>query len=191
MKPTIIALVGAPGTGKTYLAEKISVIDNFYYIPEPPLISRIVENFKTNERNLETILYFLEQGIKQMHQAVHHTRHPYVIMDTYWVSTLLYIESLLDAFEAKTIRAFMDHIEPYLPKPDHIVWLTADITYILNQVKQRNRDFEVSEVYLDRIRQIQAAHEAYFADTSSVTIDKKTIDFDDPHQITQLLNRLY
>jgi deoxyadenosine/deoxycytidine kinase len=190
MSHPVIALVGAPGTGKTYLAERIAASTDVTYIAEPPLVERIVENFAAGVNDLESQLYFLEQGVKNIHQAHELAKEKPVLMDTYWQSTLLYVAETLEPFARNVVTSFISHIEDKLPLPDKIIWLTAPSEHIIRQVKDRSREFEITDAYLSRIIDLEFAHRSHFYDMDCITIDKSEYDFVDDNALDTLLRQL-
>lgn len=191
MKPTIIAILGAPGVGKTYYAEKIAQACDAELIKEPPITKRILQNFKDNERSLETILYFLNEGIKNIEKAnVLKDRGDVVIMDTCWISTILHIETMLDGYEQEIMLTQKNLLKNYLPYPDALIYLTASQENIKNNISERDRDFDTSETFLRRSASISHEHESYFAHHDHIKIDCESLKFEAEESVSEIIEKI-
>ncbi len=71
MGPIIIAVIGCPGVGKTFLAEKLANTLGAVALFEEDggLPPRILENLNKEIRNLETFFWFYNKQIEMMERA--------------------------------------------------------------------------------------------------------------------------
>ncbi len=180
MKPIIIAIIGAPGTGKTFLTKKLAEHLGAEQILEDEIPDRIIENLKHNKRPAETIIWFRNKCIRDMEKAQKFKKQgKTVVMDTYWLSNELYIPIMTEGFEKELLveQAEIDH--NYLPQPDIVVYLDASEETIRKLVQLRGRNFDTSEPYLKHILEIKKAHDDYYKKNkkSLVYINRDELDF--------------
>lgn len=191
MKSKIIAIMGSPGVGKTYLSKKLATHFGWQLIEQPPVKDRILENLTEQKRDFETLTYFLVEGIKNIKKAVELKKKPNVVMDTCWLSTMLHVKSLLGGFEEELMREEFELLEEYLPKPDEILYLTAPNEFIEKKVIERQNTFDTTEEYLKRIFSIKKEHDDYFKKNSQhKVIDRSGLDFDREEDLITVISIL-
>jgi len=192
MNPKIIAIVSAPGVGKTYLSKKLSKKLNATLIKEPKINKRILTNLKEQKRSFETIIYFLNKGIKNIEQAHKLKKEKkIIIMDTYWLSTILHIETMLTGFEKKIIKEQTKLLQKYFLKPDITIYLKTSELQIKQNIKERNRNYDTNQKYLNRIYSIKNEHEKYFKINSEhITINKQILDFSKEKDLNIIITKI-
>src|SRR3989344_1092399 len=154
MEPKIIAIIGAPGVGKSFLVEKLSKKLNAISIQEEErgIPDRIIENFKKDIRHMETILWFRNKCIDNMKRAIElKNKGNIVVMDTYLLSNELHITTMTSGFEQEILLKQARADRENMPKPDIIIFLDASEETIKKFTFKRGRDFDTNEKFIKRL----------------------------------------
>lgn len=182
MKPVIIAIIGAPGVGKSFLTTKLAGFLNAEAILEriEEIPNRILDNLKNHTNQLETILWFRNKCIRNIEKALKlKAKNKTVIMDTCLLSNQLHVNALTDGFEQEILLKQAKTDEKYLPHPDIIIFLNASEVTIRKLTQTRNRDFDTNEKFLQRNLTIQKNHQEYYKlnKSSIIYINRDNLDF--------------
>lgn len=196
----IIAIVGAPRSGKSYLAKRLAEHYKcrlFLEGEDMDFPARIKEDIKENIRPLERILWFRNQQVKKFLLAVkHRNRGEMVIVDTFWFSYQLYINALTKGFERKIVQELADTDRKSMPWPDKIIFLDISEKNIRKFVSLGGRDFDNSEDFIQQqVIPINRMHrelfgKKLFADRV-IKIDRNNLDFDKPKDFNFLLKKIF
>ena len=105
----IIALVGCPTVGKSFLAEKLSKSLECEIINELPnngLPYEIMDNLNKQKNLFETIIYFRNLQINNYRKALSEvSEEKYVVLDTPFYQNQLYVDLYVeDKFSRKILR---------------------------------------------------------------------------------------
>ena len=192
MKNKIISIIAAPGVGKSYLSKKLSKKLNAILIKEPKLNKKILKNLENNENNLETVLWFLEKEIQNMQTAIKHQKTHTVVTDTFWMSTLLYIPTLLSKEEDILVNRYVKLLKPTLIFPDIIIFLDCTKKKIIENVKKRGSTFDNNKKFLEKIFKIKKEHMKFYRSNKEkiIYINRDNLDFDNEKDLTVIINTL-
>lgn len=114
----IIAIVGAPRSGKSFLAKRL--VEHyggraFFEGEEINFPARIKEDIAKNIRPLERVLWFRNKLVEKYRVALRHKQKgELVILDTFWISYQLFIDALVKGFERALLRSVRPSIEKVL-----------------------------------------------------------------------------
>lgn len=193
----IIAVVGAPGSGKSFLVKRLKEHFNaeaFFEGEVNTLPKRILENFSNKTRHLETILWFRNQRVNDFLKAEQLKKNgKNVILDTFWISNQFYVDSMLEGFE-KEIALSLGNLDTFtLNKPDLVIFLQVNNENVLKFVRKRGRDFEQDNEFIQRILKINKEHEDFFNKNkfqNLLIIKRDELDFENDSDFNLLLTKI-
>lgn len=195
MEPLIIAIIGSPGVGKTFLVEKLAnyleaetIIESVNEIPE-----RIIENLRKNIGQMETLIWFRNKCIEDIEKALELKKQgKIVVMDTYLISNELHITSMTSGFEQDILLDQAKFDRKYIPEPDIVVFIDASEEKIKELTYKRNRDFDTKEEFIQRNLSIQRAHKDYYNENkdSLIYINRDTLNFEKEEDIRKIVDRI-
>ena len=195
MEPLIIAIIGAPGVGKTFLAEKLAeylkaekIIESVEDIPK-----KIIENFKKNIGQMETIVWFRNKCIKDMKIALEFKKqNKTVIVDTYLVSNELHITTMTSGFEQEILLEQAESDRKYMPQPDVVIFLDASEEKIRELTKERGRDFDNNEEFIERNLSIRKAHLDFYNQNkdSLIYLNRDGLDFNNEEDLKKVVEKI-
>ncbi len=178
-----IVIEGSIGVGKTSLATKISkdfnaklVLEQF---AENPFLPRFYKNPDRFSFPLE--LSFLADRYQQLKREMINPDlfFSFIIADYYFMKSLIFAGRTLKDDEYNLYRQLFQIIYESVPKPDLYVYLQVDINKLLENIKNRGRDYEqnISAEYLNRI---QKGYFEFFSQNPNLRfliIDVNELDF--------------
>lgn len=178
-----LVIEGNIGAGKTTLATMLSADLNSKLILEGfsdnPFLPRFYSDPVKYSFPLE--LSFLAERYTQLKTdlASRDLFHELTIMDYYFMKSLIFAQNTLAADEYNLYRKFFDIIYERLPKPDLYVYLHMPEDRLIENIRQRGRDYEQSiEIgYLKTIREGYFNFFSQQADFPVLIIDTSKIDF--------------
>ncbi len=182
----IIAIVGAPRTGKSYLAKKLSEQYNAVLFLEDDGVGypqRMQENLAQNIRPLERQLWFRTRCTNRHIQAKQLQQQGTVsVLDIFWLSAHLYIDALLQGFERELMQDISKQDEQLLGYPDVVIYLKQSEEGTKDFVQQGGRTFDTSDTYYQEvILPAQQSHELYFHEhghkMNLISFDRTGADF--------------
>ncbi len=195
MGSKIIAVIGAPGVGKTFLvkrlAKKLNAIPILEDVAKFP--KRILENFKKNTRQMETVIWFRNKQIEDMKKAVElKEKGNLVIMDTYPISNELHITSMTSGFEQEILLKQAQIDREYIPKPDIVLLIDASEDTIRKLTLERGRDFDTNEQFIQRNLSIKETHDNYLKESgnSLIYINRDDLDFKKDEDIQKVMDKI-
>ncbi len=195
MDTKIIAVIGAPGVGKSFLVQKlikklnaVSILEEAEKLPE-----RILENFKEDKRHMETILWFRNKCIDDIKKAITlKKKGKTVIMDTCLLSNELHITTLTNGFEREILLKQARDDRTFIPQPDILVCLDASESKIKELTMKRGRDFDTTEKFLKRNLSIRKAHSEYYKKSKQqiVYINRDKLDFSNDKDLQKVIDKI-
>ena len=195
MEPTIIAIIGGPGVGKSFLVDKLveylkveAILENVEEIPE-----KIIENFKRDIGKMETIIWFRNKCIKDIEKALKLKSYgKIIVMDTYLISNELHITTMTSGFEQEILLEQAKFDRKYMPKPDVVIFLDASENKIRELTLKRGRDFDTNEKFIRRNLSIQKAHQEYYNKNknSLIHINRDNLDFEKEEDIKKVVEEI-
>lgn len=161
----IIAVVGAPATGKSTLVKLLKKEFGFYAIfegEENDVPGFIKENINKDQNGLQTIVWFHNRLIEQYLKAIRlKNSGKTVVLDTFWLSNIFYISTMLkDKDEQKISRDMIKTVEKLFAYPDIIIYLKSHEKTIKDWMTKRGRSFE--KEFQKHLKTINREHENFF-----------------------------
>lgn len=162
----IIAILGAPAAGKSYLIRRLRAeypVESIMEGEEDDLPAYVKRNLKENINGLQTNLFFHTLCIGQYLESVKlRDEGKLVLLDAMWFSNFFYLaEQLPDPDDLKLMRELIRLTIPTLSSPDTIVYLRCPDAVIRQRLIGRNRSFEQN--FLDFAFAVNREHEAFFS----------------------------
>ena len=176
-KGKIIAIVGSPRSGKSFLSK---ILADYYgadlFIEDANAFpARILEDLAKNIRPLERSLWFRNQLVHKYREALKCKKDDrYAVVDNFWLSWQLYIDVLDIDFEAELLREIADFDREILGWPDIIIFLKVQELSIRKFIKLGGRDFDQMEEYITKqVLPVNKSHQDFFE--NNVNIPSKVI----------------
>jgi deoxyadenosine/deoxycytidine kinase len=145
----IIAIVGAPRSGKSFLAKKLADKLNAELLlegEENTLPARIIEDIAKNIRPLERMLWFRTEMLNHYLNAVQlRNNGKLVIMDAFWMLPHAWINVLLKGFERELMWSIANQDRKQLGWPDLVIYLKNSEKDMRKLIKMGGRSYEQSE----------------------------------------------
>ena len=190
-----IAIEGPIGVGKTSLAEMIAEKLNarkvFEDFKENPFLEEFYEDPDGNA--LQTQIWFLLQRYRQQQKKIKQLNafQKGVITDYMFEKDRLFAEfTLRSQAEFELYSKVADILEKDIIKPDMVVYLQADTSRLMKNIKQRGRDFEKG-VTTEYINQVNEKYQEFFVNYDErplLVINANNIDFvNNPDDFENLL----
>jgi deoxyadenosine/deoxycytidine kinase len=185
-----LVIEGNIGAGKTTLATMLSADLNSKLILEGfsdnPFLPKFYSDPAKYSFPLE--LSFLAERYSQLKNdlASRDLFHKLTIMDYYFMKSLIFAQNTLAPDEYNLYRRFFDIIYERLPKPDLYVYLHMTEDRLIENIRNRGRDYEQTIVtgYLKTIREgyfnffsQQSDFPVLIIDTSNVNFVKNNVHY--------------
>jgi deoxyadenosine/deoxycytidine kinase len=178
-----LVIEGNIGAGKTTLAKMIAeefdaklVLEQF---ADNPFLPKFYNDQERYSFPLE--LSFLADRYYQIKKQVFNPDlfHSLLVADYFFAKSSIFAQNTLKDDEYRLFRQIFDIVFESMPKPDLYVYLHADTSQLLKNIKLRGRDYEknISAEYLEKIKN------GYFGFFKQITtfpilvIDINNIDF--------------
>lgn len=158
-KNKFVTIAGNIGSGKSSLtrliADKFNWIPYFESVTDNPYLKDFYTDMNRWSFNLQ--IYFLShrfrihKEITNLEKSVIQDRSIYEDVEIF--ARNLYNLGRMTERDYKTYHSLFTEMTAYLKPPDLLVYLKADINTLLNQIKQRGRDFEknIERTYLEEL----------------------------------------
>ena len=198
-KGKIIAIVGGPRSGKSFLVDLlakhyggIAILEG----EEQDFPEQIREDIEKNMRPLERITWFRNKLVKEYFRAIEMKKEgKTVIIDNFWISYQLYIDALAKDFEGTIIHDLAEIDRSTLPWPDVVVFLLLSEEGIRDFIKRGGRAFNQSEDFIQRqALPIHRLHEEFFHREGIrervIALSRDSIDFSDKKDFQDLLEKI-
>ncbi len=195
----IIAIVGGPRSGKSFLADLLAKHYKGVKMlegEELDIPKRIIENIEKNIRPLERIIWFRNQAIKRYQKALRLKEEgKIVVLDTFWISYQMYIDTLLKGFEKKLLKEFADIEKKILQWPDHVILLKLSESGMRELIKRGGRSFDQSEDFIvNQALPVNKMHDIFFAQSKHaknlIVIERDNIDFTRPEHLELVTSKI-
>lgn len=195
MEGNIIAIIGAPGTGKSFLVKKLAEKLNAIAILEEeiPIPDKIIDNFKNDLNQMETLIWFRNKCVREIEKAIElKNAGKIIVMDTFWISNEFHIKSMTSGFEEEILMEQADIDRKHLPFPDFIIYLDASEETIRNLTIKRGRDYDTNERFIQRNLIIKKEHDKYYQENKEgiIYINRDNLDFEKEEDIQAVIDKL-
>jgi len=178
-----IAIEGNIGAGKTTLCHQLFETYNCRLILEQfadnPFLPFFYENSERYAFPVE--LFFMTERQKQLQEnlAQGSLFQDFIVADYFFIKTLLFAKNNLNAEEYRLFQRLFNILNATFPKPDLLVFLHRPVEVLLENIKNRGRDYE-QEISGEYLQDIQNTYFEYFRSEGSIpilVIDVERLDF--------------
>lgn len=159
----IIAIVGAPGSGKSTFARLLSETFGTHARYETPEGNPYIQDASlTSTHLLENQLWFLQQSVSRLltAQTIQQTEHVGSILDTLPQTNILFSRLLLDPSEYAKFEIATERPLESMPMPDLLIFLRDDPHYLMERIRARNRPLDDLEA-ISFISDLQRLHDSW------------------------------
>lgn len=189
----IIAIIGAPASGKSTLAKmfgKKLKARVFLEGEEQHLPDYIKKNIAQNKNGLQTILYFHNKTVNQYLEALKLKEKGIVtILDTFWFSNIFYLDTMIkDKNERNLLIDLISVTGKLLSLPDVIIYIQAKNETIKQRITDRGRSFEKN--FLKNAIQINRDHDKYLRMLNNAKLIKIKAEEIDINKILKSINKI-
>ena len=188
MKYNFIAIEGNIGSGKTTLATSIAsdfgarlLLEQF---ANNPFLPKFYKSPEENAFALE--LFFMAERYQQLKEHKEQDLFsPITVSDYFFIKSKLFATNNLREDEQKLFNRLFDIMVSFLPFPDIIIYLYADIPRLQENIKKRARSFEqnMSDEYLNDIQNIYLDYLTKQNKIPVLILDITKVDFTDNKEI--------
>jgi len=201
LKYDFIAIEGNIGAGKTTLSQMLAkdfdtrlILEEF---SDNPFLHMFYENPDRHAFSVE--LFFMSERYQQIQQTMlaQDLFQQKTISDYFFMKTLLFANNTLTGEEYRLFQRFFNILNANFPKPQLLVYLHRSVEMVMEQIKQRGREYE-QEISADYLLKIQTAYLEYFKVENEIPIlilDVGDIDFlnneSHYHILRDCINRPY
>lgn len=184
----IIAIVGAPRSGKSFLANLLArhYIKSRVFLEgeEPDFPERIKEDIQKNIRPLERALWFRNKSVEKHFLALKHKeKGETVILDTFWASYQLYIDALTEGFKNNILKELAKIDNETLNYPDITIFLNTTESGIKKFIELGGRQFDKAEDFIvNQALPVNKLHQEFFINNKNlpgkiIVIQREELDF--------------
>ncbi|WP_295129013.1 deoxynucleoside kinase [uncultured Chitinophaga sp.] len=161
MRYKFVTIEGNIGAGKTTLATRLAAHFNAKLILEEfadnPFLPKFYERPQQYAFPLE--LFFMAERYKQLKEmlaAQELFSSETVISDYLFIKSLLFARINLAPEEYSLYQKLFEIINPQLRQPDLLIFLNAPITRLQQNIKKRNREYElnIQDAYLANVQDV-------------------------------------
>ncbi|MCE3007768.1 MAG: deoxynucleoside kinase [Bacteroidetes bacterium] len=173
-----IAIAGNIGSGKTTLAGLLAKHLQFDVLYEDPSTNPYIYDFYQDMQRWSFNLQvsFLNARVKQslqVHQRLHVVQDRTIYEDAEIFAPNLLSMGLLTQRDYETYRTLYESVRQLIAPPDVVIYLRGSIATLVDQIAQRNREYEDS-IRIDYLRKLNERYEDWY---QSYELGRK-LDFD-------------
>ncbi len=196
----IIAVIGAPRSGKSFLSDLLAKHYNGKIIlegEEMDFPERIREDIEKNIRSLERILWFRNKLVKEYLVARRHKeKGETVILDVFWIGYQLFIDALAHDFENEVLKDMAEIDRKTLNYPDVIIFLSVTEKSIRKFIKLGGRKFDDSEDYVvNQALPVNELYNDFFKKhkkllNKTIIVQRDLMDFSKPEDLEKIIKQI-
>jgi deoxyguanosine kinase len=180
--PRYIAVEGPIGVGKTTLARRLSerlgarlMLERFEENPFLPGFYGDRARYA-----MKTQLFFLLERFEQQRREALQTElfSEMLVSDYTFAKDRIFAVLTLDPLETRLYERIYEAFAREIPKPDLVIYMTANLDVLLERIRHRGRSFEADfdAAYLEGVRQIYHEHYEHYEDTALLIVDSSQLD---------------
>lgn len=199
MRKHFITISGNIGAGKSsltkMLSEKLGWIPFYESVEDNPYLEDFYNDMKKWSFHLQ--IYFLSKRFNDSHSIL--KLNESVILDrTLYEDGEIFARNLyelgnMSERDYKNYKQLYNILINYLPKPDLMIYLRSDVDFLLQRIKKRSRDFEVSisREYLLRLNNYYEEWISKYKISDLLIIDVKKYDYvNNPDDLNFVVNQI-
>jgi deoxyadenosine/deoxycytidine kinase len=180
-----IAICGNIGSGKTTLTEKLAKhygwIALYESVDENPYLRDFYEDMPRWAFHVQ--IYFLNSRFKQVNEIRDNNRTTIqdrtIYEDAYIFASNLYKSGHIHERDYQSYHDIFNSMIKFVPPPDLLIYLRADIPKLVSQIQKRGRDYE-DAIRLDYLKNLNAHYEKWIEGynlSKLLVIDVNELDF--------------
>ena len=181
MKHRYIAVEGPIGVGKTSLVDRLCTRLDAVKILEDVENPFLPDFYKDKAgAAFQTQLFFLLARFGQQQElSQRNLFDEFTISDYLFQKDKIFACMNLDEGELLIYEKLYALLEPQVPRPDLVIYLTADDDVVMKRIRGRKRDYErnLSEAYVRELAEAYRHFFHYYAASPLLVINTSTIDF--------------
>lgn len=157
-----VAVAGNIGVGKstlvTLLSNKLGWQPFYEPVAENPYLADFYQDMKSWAYHSQ--IFFLTQRLRAHHQLIDHPTSAIQDRTLYEDAEIfaknLYLQGFMSERDYQAYRDLYDVLKEFLPPPDLVVYLRADVNVLMERIAHRGRDYErvISPQYLDQLNKL-------------------------------------
>jgi deoxyadenosine/deoxycytidine kinase len=180
--PRYIAVEGVIGVGKSSLTRILAARLGGRAVHEPVVENPFLTRFYKDRKRyaFQTQLYFLltryQQQLELKQPQLFDTT---IVCDYMFAKDRLFATLTLDRDELRLYTQIYEQLDARLPAPDLVIYLQADITVVLDRIRQRGFPFE-KRMDPEYLRDLSSLYNDYFFNyrqTPLLVVNTSGIDF--------------
>ncbi len=185
MTKRFIAIAGNVGVGKSsltrMLAGRLGWEPFFEAVDDNPYLADFYQDMR--QWAFHSQIFFLSRRLRHHHELLQHPNSVIqdrsVYEDAEIFARNLYEQGAMGERDYQSYRELYEVICAFLPPPDLVVYLRADVDALLARIKMRGRAYEqdIDPAYLQRLNDYYDAWIQDFALSPVLTIEAGAIDF--------------
>lgn len=181
MKHRYIAVEGPIGVGKTSLVERLCAKLDAVKILED-VENPFLGDFYRDRVGaaFQTQLFFLLSRYQQQQELVQRNLfEEFTISDYVFQKDKIFAYLNLDEGELLIYERLYALLEPQVPRPDLVIYLSADDDVLMKRIRGRNRSYEkpIAEPYIQQMNEAYKHFFHYYTASPLLVINTSTIDF--------------
>lgn len=199
METKIIAIIGAPRSGKSFLVKKLAEKLNYKVILEgesgefPNFIKDDIRN-KTN--GIRRVLWFRNKQLTNFLNAIDLQKQGQgSVLDTFWIDYQMYVDMLLEGEDKEVVDDLIRIDRKNNSWPDVIIYLKNTEEGTKKFIELDNRDFDKADgFYESQIATLQKKYEDILSLAPSsvklITIERGNLDFEKEEDLNTVIEKI-
>ncbi|KAB2907072.1 MAG: deoxynucleoside kinase [Ignavibacteriales bacterium] len=192
-----IAVEGVIGVGKTSLVRRLQAKLNARMILENHAENPFLAKFYKNKKRyaFQTQMFFLISRYKQLEdlgQESLFTDH--IVADYIFDKDLLFAWLNLDKEELQLYNQIFPKLARNLRKPDLVVFLKSEVPRLLENIRRRNRSYELDmdEEYIANLDYMYNEYFMQYTETPLLIVNTTDLDFVyNDHDFEEIYNQIF
>ena len=177
-----IAIEGVIGVGKTSLAHLFAERLSGKLVLEKPEDNPFLEEFYRDPVRyaFQTQIFFLLSRYQQQKEFPQQDLfHPVIVSDYLFAKDKIFAHINLSERELVLYDRIVELMEPYIPKPDLVIYLQSSTDRLMKNIKIRARSYEkpMSEEYIRTLNEAYNHFFFHYHDTPLLIVNSSKIDF--------------
>ena len=180
-----IAVAGNVGVGKSaltgLLAERLNWEPFFEAVDENPYLSDFYADMRA--WSFHSQIFFLSRRLRHHRQLLNHpnsvVQDRSVYEDAEIFARNLYVQGDMGERDYRSYRELYEVLTSFLPPPDLVIYLRAELPTLQRRIAKRGRDYEqdISPDYLERLNQLYKEWVGSLTLCPVLTIPADELDF--------------
>jgi deoxyadenosine/deoxycytidine kinase len=185
MKKYLVTIAGNIGAGKTTLTSMLAKHFSWYPLYESADGNPYLSDFYNDMEKwaFHSQIYFLTQKVKILHSISKYDKS--IIVDrTFYEDGEIFAGNLhetgkMNDHDYNTYMELYNLLTEFLPKPNLMIYMQADIDFLYNRIIDRSRNYEISisKDYLSRLNKYYEDWIQRYKESKLLIINPKEYDY--------------